>query len=96
MAYLTRLSQIVTILLSNGYHDLAATIKKESGWDLDIQSGTEHQYASKSERIKATIEELGPTFIKLAQILSTRPDLIPFELTREFEKLQDSVTPHAI
>lgn len=38
-------------------------------------------------------EELGPTFIKLGQLLATRPDLIPIEFATEFKKLHDSVTP---
>ncbi len=42
-------------------------------------------------RIRKILEELGPTFIKLGQILSTRPDLIPIEYIKEFEKLQDEV-----
>ena len=40
-------------------------------------------------RARKVLEELGPTFIKLGQILSTRPDLIPLEFCKEFEKLQD-------
>ncbi len=40
-------------------------------------------------RVRKVLEELGPTFIKLGQILSTRPDLIPLEFCKEFEKLQD-------
>ncbi len=43
------------------------------------------------ERLRMAMEELGPTFIKLGQILSTRPDLIPHEFTEEFGKLQDKV-----
>ena len=38
-----------------------------------------------------TCEELGPTFVKLGQVLSTRPDLIPREFTKEFSKLQDDI-----
>jgi ubiquinone biosynthesis protein len=43
-------------------------------------------------RIRRALEELGPTFIKLGQILSTRPDLIPIGLCLELEKLQDKVS----
>ena len=44
-----------------------------------------------AERMRLALEELGPTFIKLGQILSTRPDVIPYAFIREFEKLQDNV-----
>ena len=54
------------------------------------------RYAGKAntwERIRLVVEELGPTFIKLGQILSNRPDLIPKELQKELEKLQKSIPP---
>jgi predicted unusual protein kinase regulating ubiquinone biosynthesis (AarF/ABC1/UbiB family) len=44
-------------------------------------------------RLRAALEELGPTFCKLGQILSTRPDLIPPELADELAHLQDRVPP---
>ncbi|MFZ4855485.1 MAG: ABC1 kinase family protein [Desulfuromonadaceae bacterium] len=44
-----------------------------------------------AERLRLALEELGPTFIKLGQLLSTRPDIIPHAFVMEFEKLQDSV-----
>ncbi len=47
-------------------------------------------------RIRLVIEELGPTFIKLAQLLSNRPDLLPDSLIKEFEKLQDKVPPFSV
>nr|WP_235998248.1 AarF/ABC1/UbiB kinase family protein [Hymenobacter sp. BT559] len=48
------------------------------------------------ERIRLIIEELGPTFIKLAQALSNRADLLPEALIDEFEKLQSNVPPFAV
>src|SRR5205085_1926128 len=44
-------------------------------------------------RVRVALEELGPTFAKLGQILSTRPDLLPEEFVAELEKLQDRVKP---
>lgn len=41
------------------------------------------------ERIRLFLEELGPTFVKLGQIASTRSDLIPQDIIKELEKLQD-------
>lgn len=45
------------------------------------------------ERLRLVFQDLGPTFIKLGQILSCRPDLIPNEYVNEFKKLQDNVAP---
>jgi len=45
------------------------------------------------ERMRLAIEELGPTFVKFGQIMSTRPDILPPELITELKKLQDQVTP---
>ena len=45
------------------------------------------------ERVRRCFEELGPTFIKLGQLLSIRPDLVPDSFIQEFTKLQDSTTP---
>lgn len=46
---------------------------------------------SRPRRVRMVLEELGPTYIKLGQILSMRQDLIPMEYTEEFSRLQDEV-----
>lgn len=48
---------------------------------------------SRNQRIRQAIEDLGPTFIKIGQILSTRPDLLPIDLVDELKKLQSDVAP---
>ncbi len=45
------------------------------------------------ERFRLALEELGPTFVKLGQVLSTRPDLIPLNFIEELTKLQNAVPP---
>jgi ubiquinone biosynthesis protein len=47
----------------------------------------------RAKRLREALEELGPTFAKLGQILSTRPDLLPPEAIAELAALQDRVTP---
>ncbi|MDI6715289.1 MAG: AarF/ABC1/UbiB kinase family protein [Thermodesulfovibrio sp.] len=49
-----------------------------------------------SERLRMAFEELGPTFIKLGQLLASRPDIIGSENIKEFKKLQDKVPPFSI
>jgi len=46
-----------------------------------------------AKRLRAALEELGPTFAKIGQILSTRPDLLPPEFIEELSELRDHVTP---
>ncbi len=49
--------------------------------------------ATAPEQLRRALEELGPIFIKFGQVLSTRPDLIPEDITRELARLQDDVEP---
>ena len=85
-----RLNEIIAILYKNGFDDL---VKKIEIKGVNIPLFKTNDNLTKSQRIKKTIEELGPTFIKFAQMLSTRPDLVDMELIKELEKLQDNVTP---
>ena len=83
---LKRTKEIIFILAKNGFGELIETLGIPVPFKKEVK-------LNRSERIRKTIEELGPTFIKLAQLLSLRPDLIPLELAKEFEKLQDKVEP---
>ncbi len=49
--------------------------------------------ASLGERIRLSLEDLGPIFVKFGQMLSTRPDLLPDDIAAELAKLQDQVPP---
>jgi ubiquinone biosynthesis protein len=60
---------------------------------LKTRDGETLAHLSRETRIRLAIEELGPTFIKLAQILSTRPDQIGMTLADELQKLQTAVPP---
>lgn len=51
---------------------------------------------SVAERLRYAFEELGPTFIKLGQLLASRPDLVGVNYAREFKRLQDNVPPFAV
>lgn len=50
---------------------------------------------SRGKRLRKALEELGPTFIKFGQLLSTREDMIPLDIIEELKKLQDNVNPYS-
>jgi ubiquinone biosynthesis protein len=52
-----------------------------------------HPPAQRGRHIREMMDELGPTFVKFGQLLSTRPDILPADIVLELVKLQDQVTP---
>jgi len=60
-------------------------------WDNLTQNKSAHQRHRRARWLVRRMLDLGPTFIKIGQALSTRPDLIPIEYVEEFSKLQDRV-----
>jgi ubiquinone biosynthesis protein len=69
---------------------IASVLGKYGFTEARRDSDTPQQRA---RRLRDALEELGPTFAKLGQILSTRPDLLPPEAVAELASLQDQVTP---
>ena len=62
-------------------------------WDNLIGNDSSRQKSRHARWLVRNMIELGPTFIKIGQALSTRADLIPLEYTQEFSQLQDNVPP---
>lgn len=54
-----------------------------------------HENRSRGARVRAVLEELGPTFIKLGQLLSARPDFVPADIIHELTLLQDRIPAEA-
>lgn len=96
--YIRRYNQIMSVLLKYGFEDLVSYMEENKRFQflkkLIPKSTFSHAtHFTKWEKMRLVCEELGPTFVKFGQILSNRPDLLPAELIRELEKLQDSVPP---
>ncbi len=96
--YLRRYNQIMRVLLKYGFEDLVSYMEEKKRFQflkkLVPKSMYDHaMHLTKWEKMRLVCEELGPTFVKFGQILSNRPDLLPQELIKELEKLQDSVPP---
>ena len=88
--HLVRYQQIIGIVFKYGFENIIDAMKIDHYIDI-IPFSKPHQKLSRNQRIRMVLEELGPTFIKMGQVLSSRPDLIPLDLTRELAKLQDKV-----
>jgi ubiquinone biosynthesis protein len=93
-----RYRHILSVIFRYGFDDLVERLKIDQYIEIGLQVVSRHkrenvEKLNRAERLRFLVEELGPTFIKLAQILSTRPDLVPADVIKEFEKLQDDVPP---
>ena len=89
-----RLRQITSVFAKHGFVDLVDRMNLSKFLPSRIKAFAESQAdLSTAERLRLSFEELGPTFVKLGQLLSTRPDLLPENYVEEFTKLQDNVLP---
>ena len=96
--HLNRYQRILRVLFKYGFQDFVEGLRIEQYLEVGLQLISRKrreriEQFSRAERIRLAMEELGPTFIKLGQLLSTRPDLIPLEYIQELSRLQDKVPP---
>ena len=87
---LARLRQIASAVARHGFGAVLARSKlAEHAGSTGETVAPEVLRQSAAKRFRALLGELGPTFVKLGQTLSTRPDLLPAELIVELSTLQD-------
>ena len=94
--HLARYRQILTVFFKYGFGDLVELLKIEQYIEIGLQLISKNRRSrleklSRAQRVRMACEELGPTYIKFGQILSTRPDLVPIDFIKELSKLQDNV-----
>ncbi len=94
--HLNRYRHILAILFKYGFGDLVETLKIEQYIEIGLNMISRKRRErlerfTRAERVRMALEELGPTYIKLGQILSIRPDLVSVDFINEFTKLQDKV-----
>ena len=95
-----RYRHIIMVLVRNGFGLLLEQLgvfgylrMRRRPSDPTGEQASQNARLSVGERLRSACEELGPTFVKIGQILSTRPDIFSPEVAGELEKLQDAVSP---
>lgn len=89
---------ILGVLTRHGFADVLARLGLEGASHTFLKIITFNRYRpdeghTTEERIRMAMEEMGPTFVKLGQIMATRPDLVPLSLVTELRRLEDRVPP---
>jgi ubiquinone biosynthesis protein len=95
---LPRLREISSVLIRHGLGDIVrragiATLLERAGQVLQWGEASEIAHLEPQQRAKLAFEQLGPTFVKLGQVLSTREDLLPPTWTTELDRLHSHVAP---
>ncbi|MBL8539203.1 MAG: ubiquinone biosynthesis protein UbiB, partial [Betaproteobacteria bacterium] len=98
MRDLPRLHGIASVLIRHGLGDVVrrlgiAGVLERAGEILNWGAAADSERLEPAQRVRLALEELGPTFIKLGQVLATRVDLFPPHWITEFEKLHNDVAP---
>ncbi|HST13718.1 MAG TPA: AarF/ABC1/UbiB kinase family protein [Gaiellaceae bacterium] len=79
---LGRLSEIAQVAVRHGF-----------GYLVEGRRHSELEGSSRGRHLRDMLDELGPTFVKFGQLLSTRPDVVPPDIVTELRSLQDDVRP---
>lgn len=95
---ISRLHDIASILIRYGFGDILSRMGlsnalEKAGKALHHSDAEEYAHLAPPVRVRRALEEMGPTFVKLGQVLATRVDLFEPEWIAEFSKLQDSAPP---
>lgn len=97
-----RLGDITGVLTKHGFHAVVRRLTPGSSDDAKLLTdGAEvddtpligEDKSDVAVRFRRVLEDLGPTFVKLGQVMSTRPDIMPVEFINELRQLQDNVPP---
>ena len=91
---LGRMSEIAQVAAKHGFGYLFETrgpsvVRSRLGREVDVDG----EGSPRGVRLREMLDELGPTFVKFGQLLSTRPDIVPPDIVFELKGLQDAVTP---
>lgn len=92
-AHLKRYKDIALLLLKYGRSDLVKSAGLDDALGEDSRVASVSSNGNPGVQLAADLEKLGPTFIKLGQLLSTRPDILPPAYIQGLSKLQDKIDP---
>jgi len=92
-AHLRRYKDIAKLLIKHGRGDLVEQARRDPIFAAEISDESPSEQQAAAEELTSDLESLGPTFIKLGQLLSSRSDLLPPIYLEALSRLQDDVEP---